>query len=266
MVSRSLFFTVAIAWLVASIVFGDTRAAQAAAVEPSAIRFENGKIWLSVRDAPAADLLKAVAKKTGVRFVVDAEVKPGPISLSLEGMPLERAIRNLIAAIPQAAGHSMAYAPTKQGGVRLVRVTLFGPGKTNAGQGSAVYGDGNEPSEAAHAPPPPVAVATPSLDDRMDKMLAAGVPRETAEKVIRLTKEVQQLQQTPKPGSFKPEDLSATSRAKLQPLVDRGMPMERAVQMLLLQERYQETLKDLQKVPSNGVTSPPFTPSEEGGD
>jgi hypothetical protein len=257
-ISRSLPFNAAIVSLFVTLVCGAARGALAAPMDPASIRFENGKLWLNVRDAPAADLLKAVAQKTGVRFVVDAEVNPGPISLALDGMPLERAIRNLVAAMPQAAGHTMAYAPTKQGGTRLVKVTLFGPGKTTAGARSAVYGDGEEPRTASAASPG--ALPTPNLDDRMDKMLAAGVPRETAEKVIRLTKEVQQLQQTPKPGAFKPEDLTADSREKLQPLVDRGVPMERAVQMLLLQERYQDTLKDLQTTPGAATSAPPELP------
>ena len=241
-----------------------------AAADLSSVRYENGKLWLNVRNAPAAELLKVVAQKTGVRFVVAAEVQPGPITLSLEGMPLERAIRNLLSTMPQAAGHTMTYSPSRQGkGTRLVKVTLFGPGKTNAGTDSAVYGDDapNEPGEQAggDAPPSiqnalPGAGPTPSLDERMEKMIAAGVPRETAEKVISLTREVQKLQTTPKPGTYKAEDLNPESREKLQALVERGVPTERAVQMLLLQERYQDTLKDLQHIPGGAAAAIP--PSE----
>jgi len=252
-ISRNLFLAAAGVIALATI-------ALAAPVDPSAIRYENGKIWMNVREAPPGELLKALAKKTGVRFVVDAEVKPGPISLSLEGMPLERAIRNLISVMPQAAGHSMTYAPGKKG-PRLVKVSLFGAGKTAAGENAAVYGDGEEP--AVNAAAAPVALPTPNLDERMDKMLEAGVPRDTAEKVIKLTREVQKLQATPQPGTYKPEDLSPDSRTKLQPLVERGVPMERAVQMLLLQERYQDTLKDLQKAPGGGATLPAEPPSNE---
>jgi hypothetical protein len=232
----------------------------AAPTGTSSVRYEDGKLWMNVRDAPLAELLKVVAQKTGVRFVVDTEVKPGPITLALDGMPLERAIRNLIASMPQAAGHTMTYAPTKTGGTRLVKVTLFGPGKTVASTGSTVYGEDSGSSETLSAPP--AGLPTPNLDERMDKMIAAGVPRETAEKVIGLTREVQKLQTTPKPGSYRAEDLTADSREKLQALVDRGVPMERAVQMLLLQERYQDTLKDLQKVPGGLAAVPTPPPSE----
>jgi type II secretory pathway component PulF len=77
---------------------------------------------------------------------------------------------------------------------------------------------------------------------------------------MNLTREVQNLQVTPVPGSYRPEDLSAASREQLQPLLDRGVPMERAVQMLLLQERYQQTLKKLQNSAGGGASATPPTP------
>ena len=46
-------------------------------------------------------------------------------------------------------------------------------------------------------------------------------------------------------------------REQLQPLIDRGVPMERAVQMLLLQERYQETLKGLSTMQRTPLPMPP---------
>jgi hypothetical protein len=213
--------------------------------------FKDDKLTLNARQAPAADVLKVVAEKTGVRFVVDAEIKPGPITIDLDAMPLERAIRNLIATIPQAAGHTMRYDRGPRGTSHLVEVGLFGPGKTTAESGSTVYAGAGE----SHTP---VVVPTPDLEERMDKMIQAGVPRETAERVISLTREVQKLQATPAPGSYRPEDLSPASRDQLQPLIDRGIPMERAVQTLLLQERYQEMLKDLSRVGTDGVDGFPL--------
>ena len=228
-----------------------------AAASPSVrVQFQDGKLTLSARAAAAPDVFKAVAEKTGVRFVVDSEIKPGPITIELEAMPLERAIRNLIVAVPQAAGHTMTYGRGRRGTPQLVEVTLFGPGKAPGEGSSTVYAASGESVAPAVLP-------TPDLEERMDKMVQAGVPRETAERVIALTREVQKLQATPAPGSYRPEDLSPAMREQLQPLVDRGVPMERAVQMLLLQERYQETLKDLSKIPGAqlpGLVTPMPTP------
>jgi hypothetical protein len=227
------------------------------AASPSVrVEFQEGKLTLSARAAAVPDVLKAVAEKTGVRFVVDSEIKPGPITIDLQAMPLERAIRNLVTAIPQAAGHTMTYGRGPRGTQQLVQVTLFGPGKAPGEGSSTVYAASAESVTPAVLP-------TPDLEERMDKMVQAGVPRETAERVIALTREVQRLQATPAPGSYHPEDLSPAMREQLQPLVDRGVPMERAVQMLLLQERYQETLKDLSKIPGAqlpGLVTPPPTP------
>jgi hypothetical protein len=218
-----------------------------ARAETVQVQFQDGKLSLAARGAPAADVFKAIADKTGVRFVVDSEVKPGPITIDLDAMPLERAIRNLLAAIPQAAGHTMTYARDPRGEPLLVQVTLFGPGKAPTERGSTVY----SASELAAAP---AVLPTPDLDERKEKMIQEGVPRETAERVINLTRDVQNLQATPAPGSYRPEDLSPASREQLQPLLDRGVPIERAVQMLLLQERYQQTLKKLQNTPGGGAS------------
>jgi hypothetical protein len=226
----------------------------AAATDTYALRYQSGKLWVTARAVPAADLLKAIAEKTGVRFVVDSEVNPGPITIALDGMPLERAVRNLVAAIPQAAGHTATYAPAATGGSRLVQVALFGPGKT-AAEGATVYGESTEPVAPTDDDAVPQAPPTPDSEDRLHKMIAAGVPQETAEKVLDLTREVQNLQKAPVPGTYSPSDLSPESRERLPSLIDRGVPMERAVQMLLLQERYQETLKDVQNMPA-GVPPP----------
>ncbi len=224
-----------------------------AAVGATGVRaqFQDGKLSLAAHAAPLPDVLKAVADKTGVRFVVDSAIKQGPITIDIEAMPLERAFRNLIGSIPEAAGHTMTYTRGKKGTPELVQVSLFAKGQAPSGE-ATVY--------AASSPPTALALPTPDLDDRMEKMIQAGVPRETAEKVIGLTREVQKLQATPAPGSYHAEDLSPAMRDQLQPLVDRGVPMERAVQMLLLQERYQETLKDLSKMQGVAIATPTMAP------
>jgi hypothetical protein len=224
-------------------------AAFAARAETVRVQFQEGKLSFAARAAPAAEVLQAIADKTGVRFVVDSEVKPGPITIDVEAMPLERAIRNLLTAIPQAAGHTMTYARDPRGEPLLVQVTLFGPGKAPAERGSTVYSSSKQVAT-------PVVVPTPDLEAGKEKMIQAGVRRETAERVINLTRDVQNLQATPAPGSYHPDDLSPASREQLQPLLDRGIPMERAVQMLLLQERYQQTLKKLQHASGEAASAP----------
>jgi hypothetical protein len=224
-----------------------------ASAETVHVQFEGGKLSLAARAAPAADVLKAIADKTGVRFVVDSEVKPGPITIDIDAMPLERAIRNLLTAIPQAAGHTMTYAIDPRGEPLLVQVTLFGPGKAPPERGSTVY-------SASAQVAAPVMVATPDLEAGEDELIQAGVPPQTAERVINLNRDVQNLRVTPVPGSYRPEDLSPASREQLQPLLDRGVPMERAVQMLLLQERYRQTLKKLQSMPAGTTSVPRSTP------
>lgn len=177
--------------------------------------------------------------------MIDSELNPGAITIDIDGVAIERAVRSLVAAIPQAAGHTMSYS-RENNQSRLTEVTIFGPGKAPAGA-AAIY-------EASTAPTPGP-FPTPDLHERMEKMIAAGVPRETAKKVIALTQEVQKLQATPEPGSYRPEDLSAASREQLQPLIDRGVPMERAVQMLLMQEKYQDTLRELSSLQARQVLS-----------
>src|SRR6266511_2696289 len=64
--------------------------ALAASAETVHVQFERGKLSLAARAAPVADVLRAIADKTGVRFVVDSEVNPGPVTIDLDAMPLER--------------------------------------------------------------------------------------------------------------------------------------------------------------------------------
>ncbi len=236
--------------LVAAVAFPAT----AAGVQ---VQYGGGKLSVSAESAPAAEVLSAIAAKTGVRFVLDPEVKPGPVTIDIVGMDLERAIRNLVTQVSGTAGHTMTYVPAAGGRPRLTQVTLYGPGKTPSEGSSVVYDAEPTPATA------PATGPTPDLQERMQKMLDAGVPQETAEKVIDLTRQVQLLQATPLPGSYRPEDLSAAGREQLQPLIERGVPMERAVQMLLLQERYQETLKELGRVPGGAsLAIPPPQPPE----
>jgi hypothetical protein len=244
----------------AAVVLG-ALASLAGAAEPR-VRFEDGKLWVFSQAVSAPDVFSAIAEKTGIRFVIDKELKPAPLTIRIEGMELERAIRNIVGALPEVAGHTMSYSREASGDARLAEVSIFGPGKAIS-SGTNVY----EASSSS-----PLALPTPDLQERMDRMIEAGVPRETAEKVLELTTEVQKLQATPEPGSYDPDDLSPATREQLQPLIDRGVPMERAVQMLLLQERYQDTLKELSNMPGGmavpGLPGPPAnapSPGAAGG-
>ena len=150
---RSRIPTAFIASVFALTIFADLAlAAPAATVR---VQFLDGKLSLAARAAPAADVFKAVADKTGVRFVVDPEIKPDPITIDLDAMPLERAIRNLLTAIPQAAGHTMTYARDPRGEPQLVQVTLFGPGKAPAQGAATVYSASGHGATPAVLPIPP---------------------------------------------------------------------------------------------------------------
>lgn len=212
------------------------------------IRMEDDNLWLSAAKVTVADVLTAVAEQTGIRFVVDSEVPAGPITVEVEGMPLERAIRALIAAIPEVAGHTMTYASGPRGPGRLVQVTLWGPGRSLAGGASTVYAA--EAQSANDAAP-----VSPDAEGGEEGGTESSPQSDTTEKVVTLGREAEQLHVPAPAGSYRPEDLSPTSREQLSALLDRGLPMERAVQMLLLQERYQQTLKDLSK--TGGAANPP---------
>jgi hypothetical protein len=209
-----------------------------AAAAPVRARFEGDRLWLNARDAPAAQVFSAIAERTGAKFVVDKEIKPGSITIDIEGIEFDRAIHNLVNAIPEAAGHSVSYDRNDAGVSRPAVVMIFGGGKS-AGPASS-EDSSPEPAAAVYQAEP-----TPDLDERMQRMIDAGVPRERAEKVTNLSRELQRLKSTPVPGTYSPEDLAPESRQQLDGLVQRGVPMERGVQMLLLQEWHQQTMREL---------------------
>jgi hypothetical protein len=215
------------------------------------VRTNRDRLWVEARDATAAEVFSAIAARTGVKFVVDKELKPGPITIEIQGLDFERAIDNLVKQIPSAAGHSVSYSREGDGDSHPTLVMIYGGGKASGPATADIYA----------SQPTPGPIPTPDLEERREKMIEAGVPPATADKVIELTREVQQLQATPIPGTYSPDDLGPESREQLQTLLDRGVPMERAVQMLLLQERYQETLKELSRASgSSGRFDVPVAP------
>jgi len=211
-------------------------------------RFENGKLWVSAHTVGAPELFKAIAAKTGVRFRIDSELHPGPMTLEVEGADLERAIRMLIAGVPGAAGHAMAY----QAGTppRLKEVSIFGAGKAPSSMNADVY-------DAAPAP---------DLEKQQREMIAAGVDPQTAASVKKLGTAFLGLGSTPAPGSYRPEDLSPDLRAKIPTLLEWGLTTEQAVQRLTMQQEYAAAMKGLTGQDGaqslfGAVVPPPWAPA-----
>ena len=217
-------------------------ATAAGAAAPPDVRFEKGRLSVTARRVPASDLCEAVRKRTGVVVSLDDVLAAAEVTADFSGFDIERGIRTLVSSIPGAAGHSVSYARGRDRKTRLVGVRVFGPGSSHTVTRAPT------PVRIVSRPTPveePNPIATPSAEQRVQRMIDAGVPAATAERVMALTTEVQQLQATPVPGSLTAEDLAPDSRAQLSPLMERGVPMERAVQMLLIQERYRSALDEL---------------------
>jgi hypothetical protein len=173
----------------------------------------------------APELFKAIAAKTGVRFRIDSELHPGPMTLEIDGADLERAVRMLVAGMPGAAGHAAAYQPGKP--PRLKEVSIFGAGKVPSQMSADVYD------------------ATPDLDRQQREMVRAGVAPETAASINTLGKAFLGLGSTPEPGSYRAEDLSPDLRQQIPNLLEWGLTPEQAVQRLTIQQEYRETMKGL---------------------
>ncbi len=204
------------------------------------VRYRDGKLWLRTAHAQAADVLRAVSRKTRVRFAAASEVEAAPLTLDIRGTPLETAMRMIVSSIPKVAGHTMVYARAADGRERLVRVNLFVAGRPpSAIAPEVVYGssDPTPGAEAAGPAPPPI-----DYDAEVDRLVAAGVDRVQATKVMELTREVRRLRELPSSGPSRVEELSPKSVALLQGLLDQGIPPERAVQMLLVRDRYESAL------------------------
>jgi hypothetical protein len=214
-------------------------------------RFEKGKLWVSAHEVAAPDLFAAVAAKTGVRFVIDSELRPGPMTVDIDGADLERAIRMLVAGVPGAAGHAVAYHAGRPS--RPKEVSIFGAGKAPSQMSADVY-------EAANPEP------TPDLEKQQREMVQAGVAPKTAASIKTLDKAILGLGSTPEPGSYRPEDLSPDLREKIPSLLEYGYTLEQAVQQLTIQQEYRETMKDLTGQDGmqsllGAVVPPPWAPA-----
>jgi hypothetical protein len=218
---------------------------------PLETRFENGKLWVSAHAVSAPELFTAVAAKTGVRFRVDSDLRPGPLTIEIAGTDLERAISMLVAGVPGAAGHAVVYQSASP--PRLKEVAIFGAGKAPSQMSADVY-------EAANAQ------TTPFLEKQEREMLNAGVAPTTAASIKTLGKAFFGAGSTPKPGSYRPEDLSPDLREKIPTLVEWGYTPEQAVQQLTMQQEYRKTMKDLTGMDGmqsifGAVVPPPWAPA-----
>jgi len=191
------------------------------------IRYREGRLTIHAQSTPANEVFAAITEETSVRFVVDSEIRSALITIDIDDMELERGIRKVVRAVRPAA--AMFHHGDANGETRLEQVALFGPGKAPEGGQAAVLEAESEPITAASMPTP----------DVMQSLIEAGVPEEAAQGVIDLNAEMEKLRATPVSGSDRP-----TPRDQLQTLVDRGVSMERAMQMLLFEERRRETLKE----------------------
>lgn len=206
------------------------------------VRREGGRLWIRAEDAAALDLLAAVSAKTDVAFELDPGVGDGTITLEVEGEGVERAVERLIDALPGAAGHSLAYARGQGSRARLVAVRVFAAGAPPAAAAPAPAAS-PVPTEAPLARLAP----TPGREERLQKMVDAGLPPDTAERVADLAEDVREIHDQIGEEVFTPADLTPESREHLPELLARGVPEAKAVRMLLLQERYRETLEEIRR-------------------
>jgi hypothetical protein len=209
------------------------------------VRSAGSRLWIRAESVAPVDLLAAVSAETGIAFDLDEDSANGSVTLDVDGLEVEDALRRLVGALPGASAHSFRYAADRPRRARLVAVRVFGPGRLD---------------RAAAAPLPPAEPTTPPPDPReprnaeehLDRMIAAGLSRETAEKVIELNEHARSLQYRAADASVSSDDLSPESRRHLPALLERGLPMDRAVKMLLLQERYHETLAEIRRSRDRG--------------
>ncbi|MGH7822265.1 MAG: hypothetical protein ACREQ9_21090 [Candidatus Binatia bacterium] len=151
------------------------------------VRSEGGRLWVRSEGGVAvSQLLESVSGKTGVELVVDPELAGGRMDVEIEGVELERALRELSAGIPGAAGHTMSYVEDGAGKPRVTRVIIFAAGKAPAGNGSA--------EAAAVAAPTP---SSADLDAQRERLIESGVRAETARRFMEITAEIQRLEKTP---------------------------------------------------------------------
>ena len=144
-----------------------------------AVRSDKGILWLDSRAAPAPEVFAAIARETGIRFVVDEELSPVPVNLKVEGIDVERAVQNLVREVG-AVGYAMSYRSVHGGGAKVTDVEIYGA------RGPSVTGT---VYEASSRPLP--SVLAPNYEDLVGTLKATGVPADTIERVVALSRELE---------------------------------------------------------------------------
>jgi len=194
-------------------------------------------LWLDSRAAPAPEVLTAIAREAGIRFIVDEALRPVSVNLHVEGVELERAIRNLVREL-DAAGYAMSYRSLPAGKPRLTEVAIYGAGGRSAK--GTVY-------EAT--PPPLPSILAPNYEDLAGTLKASGVPAETIERVIVLSGELEAERRRIAMSSHGRSDLAPDSAAALERLLAMGMSTEEAVRAVLIQEEERRVMREMAAVP-----------------
>ena len=202
-----------------------------------AVRSDNGSLWLESRATPAPEVFTAIARETGIRFVVDDELRSVPVNLKIEGVEIQRAIRNLVRELG-AAGYAMWYRSLPAGAERLAEVVIYGAGGRSAK--GTIY-------EASRLPLP--SILAPKYEDLAGTLKATGIPAETIDRVVSLSRELEAERAKIAASSHDRSDLASDSAAALEPLLAMGMSMEEALRAVLIQEEERKMQQEIAAVP-----------------
>jgi hypothetical protein len=146
-----------------------------AAPSSVSVKYTEGSLSLRAEGASLAEVVPAVAAETGIRFVVDPALESAPVTIAIDGLPLERAIAALVAALPQASGHSFSYSSQAEGAPRLAVVSIFAAGRPPP------------------APPVDAEDLSPAARERVQRMVEEGVPPERAIRSVVLHERAQEM-------------------------------------------------------------------------
>jgi hypothetical protein len=203
-----------------------------------AVRSDKGMLWLDSRAAPAPEVFTAIARETEIRFIVDEELHPVAVNLKLEGVEIERAIRNLVGEVG-AVGYGMSYQSLPAGGAKLTEVAIYGAGGRSAK--GTVY-------EASRPPLP--SILAPNHEEAAASLKASGiVPAESVDRVIALSRELEAERGKIGAGPHDRSELAPDSATVLDRLLAKGMSMEEAVRALLIQEKERRVMREIATVP-----------------
>jgi type II secretory pathway component GspD/PulD (secretin) len=211
--------------------------AHASAAGTVAVRSDAGKLWLDSRAAPAPEVFQAIARETGIRFVVDDELRAGPVTLKLEGADIERVMRHLVREL-DAVGYGVSYRSVPAGGGKAIEVTIYGARGPSAK--GAVY-------EASPSPLP--SILAPNHEELAGKLTATGVPAETIERVVALGAELETARAKITASPHDRGEVPADAAASLDRLLAMGMSMDEAIRSVLIQQEERRVLGEIAAIP-----------------